>query len=72
MTNTTDHSLEYIRQYYQLPAYVGQRVCYRGNFTGTITGGSGPYIKITFDGVDEEDTGRYHPDWEMVYLETEE
>ena len=71
MTEQSEHSLEYIRNYYRLPAYVGQRVRYCGEHTGTITGGVGSYIKITFDGEEKEDPGRYHPDWEMEYLEEE-
>lgn len=71
-TSYSEDSLEYVRQYYKLPAYIGQRVRYRKDYVGTITGGAGAYIKITFDGTDKEDIGRYHPDWEIEYLEAEE
>lgn len=61
--------LEYIRETYQVPAYRGGRVCYTGGdapLYGTITSGSGPYIRVRFD--DRKLTVRLHPTWQVQYL----
>lgn len=60
-------SLEYIRQYYNVPAYEGQRVTYCGD-PAVIVGGSAQYLTLQFDGKDTADTGCYHPTWEIVYI----
>lgn len=60
---------EYIRDYYQVPAYRGARIRYTGGKTpveGTITSASGPYIRVRFD--DRKLTVRLHPTWEVEYL----
>lgn len=66
-------SLEYIREYYQVPAHEGQRVTYCGD-PAVIVGASNQYLTLHFNGQVEPDTGRYHPTWEIVYLgqETQE
>lgn len=40
--------LEYIRDYYKVPAVVGRVVFYNGT-RGVITGASGPHIKVWLD-----------------------
>lgn len=66
----TDHALEYIRQYYKVPAYVGQPVTYQGQ-PAQIVGGKRQYLVLQFEGQNEPDIGCYHPTWEIEYLEKE-
>jgi len=51
--------LEYIRDYYGVPAKKGVVVKYKEKF-GVITGASGPYVKVRLDG--EKNANPYHPD----------
>jgi hypothetical protein len=65
-------SLEYIRNYYGVPARLGGRVRYtwdgRGTpADGTIVGGHGGYLKIRLDG--QEEWATYHPTWHIEYLD---
>lgn len=39
--------LEYIRNYYKVPAFVGRVVLYKGK-RGVVTGASGPHVKAWF------------------------
>ena len=57
--------LQYVRDYYQVPAYVGMRVSVYGK-TGVIVGGNGPYIRIHLDG--QKHDGNYHPTDGVTYL----
>lgn len=57
-------SLEYIRQYYGVPAWKGAVVFYRGK-RGEITGASGPHLTIRLDG--EKHSNPYHPTCEIEY-----
>jgi len=41
-------SLEYIRNYYDVPAKKGMRVTYR-SIAGVITGSSGPHVRVRLD-----------------------
>lgn len=41
--------LEYIRDYYKVPAVVGRVVLYKAR-RGVVAGASGPHVKIWFDG----------------------
>lgn len=50
--------LQYVRDYYHVPAYVG-RVVYAGRKRGIVVGASGPHVKIHIDG--ERHAGVYHP-----------
>lgn len=62
-------SMQYIRDYYRVPAKRGGRVEYNGDgkaTTGTITGAEGARLRIRMDG--EKHTGIYHPTWAMRYL----
>lgn len=60
-------SLEYIREYYNVPAYEGQRVTFL-KVPAVIVGASNQYLTLRFDGQVEPDNGRFHPTWEIVYL----
>lgn len=59
-------SLEYIRDYYKVPAYEGARVRYCRNVEGTITGASGPHILVLLDG--DTEALPYHPSFELEYM----
>jgi hypothetical protein len=61
-------SLEYIQNYYKVPAKVGARVKYMGR-PGTITGSRGPHIRILLDG--DKCSSIYHPTWKIEYLREE-
>ena len=50
--------LEYIRNYYKVPAIKGKIVKYQDKF-GVIIGASGPHVKIRLDG--EKNAHPYHP-----------
>jgi hypothetical protein len=61
-------SLEYIREYYKVPAFKGHKISYRGK-PGVIIGASGPHVKIRLDG--EKSSGAYHPtDDDLTYVTT--
>lgn len=64
-------SLEYIRQYYNVPAYEGARVTWCGD-PAVIVGASRQYLILHFEGQDKPSHAHYHPTWETVYLEQEE
>lgn len=62
-------SMQYIRDYYRVPAKRGGRVEYTGGgkaTTGTITGTSGARLRVRMDG--DTAAGNYHPTWAMRYL----
>ncbi len=50
--------LEYIRDYYGVPATKGKIVSYEGKL-GVITGASGPHVKMKLEG--EKKAQIYHP-----------
>lgn len=62
--------MEYIRKTYSVPAKRGGRIEYRTPaFTqrGTITGTSGPYLRVRIDG--DRHSTRWHPTTDgMSYL----
>ncbi len=69
--SATDQALEYIRNHYQVPAYIGVCVIVPGNEpakdrTGTIAGADGPHLKVQLPG--KKHPQIYHPTWEMVYV----
>lgn len=51
--------LEYIRNYYGVPAIKGKIVRYEGKLR-VITGASGPHVKVRLDG--EKNALSYYPD----------
>jgi hypothetical protein len=62
--------LNYIRETYGVPAYRGRRIRFTHGEPreGVILSGSGPYIRVRFDG--EKISKRLHPTWEVEYLPT--
>jgi len=66
-------SMDYIRNYYGVPAQRGGRVRYTGGRhpqLGTITGSEGQYLTIQLDG--QRHSMPYHPTWEIEYLPQEQ
>jgi hypothetical protein len=67
----SEMSLEYIRNYYNVPAYTGKKVEYTSlagkKYTGTIVGGKDAYIVLEFE--ENMLNGAYHPTWNINYLE---
>ncbi|WP_024899494.1 hypothetical protein [Brucella rhizosphaerae] len=64
-------SLEYIKDYYRVPARVDGRVKYTGGKKpqyGTIEGAQNQYLLIRFDGESNEPL-LYHPTWEITYFD---
>jgi len=64
-------SLEYIRDYYHVPADLGRRIQYTGNkggaISGVITGFSGPHLLARLTGYEEPVV--LHPTWNVTYLD---
>jgi len=63
-------SLQYIRDAYGVPAKRGGRIEYTGSrvkVQGTITGASGPRIRVRLDG--DTHSVAFHPTWEIRYLD---
>jgi hypothetical protein len=63
MTRTYD-PLQYVRDYYSVPAYKGVKVTAYGK-SGVITGADGPHICIRLDG--ERHSRPYHPTDGITY-----
>jgi hypothetical protein len=66
-----EQALQYIRDYYHVPAYVGVCVIVPGkepakDRTGTIAGAEGSNLKVELPG--KKHPQIYHPTWEMIYL----
>jgi len=57
--------MEYIRNYYKVPAKRGMLVKYQGK-PGIIVGAKDAYLRIRLEG--EKSIGSYHPTWEIQYL----
>jgi hypothetical protein len=67
MADCNDSTIDYIRNYYGVPAKRGGRVEFQGK-QGVITGaGPGAHLRIRLDG--EKIVRCYHPTWELKYLE---
>jgi hypothetical protein len=61
--------MNYIRQYYKVPAKRGGRVRYTGGSEprlGTIKSARGGYLNIQLDG--DKFASTFHPTWELEYL----
>jgi hypothetical protein len=61
----SDDGLEYVRDYYGVPAVIGRRVEADGR-EGVITGGDGQYLLVRIAG--ENAPSRWHPMWRMHYF----
>jgi len=64
-------SLQYIRDYYEVPAKLGGRVIYNvpassEEFNGTIVGAQNAHVLVQLDG--ETDARPYHPTWNLIYV----
>lgn len=51
---------QYVRQYYEVPAYIGVRVTVRGKSGVLARTQQGHYVYILFDG-EKRATGPFHP-----------
>jgi len=60
-------SMEYIREFYKVPAKRGGRVLVNG-WAGTIVSSAGQYLKIRLDG--SRVVRQYHPTWRVTYYTT--
>lgn len=65
-------SMQYIRDYYGVPAKRGARIRFTGRSDGVaqegvITGTRNAHIRVRFDG--DLCTSRLHPTWEVEYIE---
>ena len=58
-------SLNYIREFYNVPAKRGMSVLVQGK-KGIIVGARHQYLRIRIEG--EKKIGSYHPTWEIEYL----
>jgi hypothetical protein len=61
--------LEYVRDTYQVPAYVGRRVRFTGYkepIEGTIVGERAGMIRVRPDGLTR--SFNFHPTWKIEYL----
>jgi hypothetical protein len=61
-------SLQYIRDYYSVPAKRHGRVVVDGK-PGVITGANDAHLRVRFDG-DTHD-GSAHPTWRVTYLDAD-
>jgi hypothetical protein len=63
-------SLQYIRDYYKVPAKRGGRIRFldfKGlHVEGTITGAEMGRLRVRMDG--ESMIGTYHPTWQLEYI----
>jgi hypothetical protein len=65
-------ALQHIRDYYNVPAWVGQRINFdydRKTRHGTIVGHISPHLEVLFDGSDVTEV--VHPTWHVQYLAPE-
>lgn len=63
---STNTSMEYIRNYYDVPVEKGGRIHFSySNRDGTIVGARNAHIVVLFD--DSEETVCLHPTWNVIY-----
>ncbi len=66
-------TMQYIRDYYSVPAKRGGKVIYTGSIepkTGIITSAKGAKLMIRMDGL--KHARPYHPTWELQYVENQQ
>ena len=61
----TEERLKYIRNYYNVPAFIGAAVRYMETSDGVIVGAYGSYLLVDLG---EGEALPYHPTWELEYL----
>ncbi|MDV8022318.1 hypothetical protein [Rhodococcus sp. IEGM 1330] len=72
MSDENTDALAYVRETYDVPARLGQRISFDGMFPpreGTIVGGRAAHLKVIFDG--EAGVCYLHPTWKVEYLATD-
>lgn len=69
-----DRPGKYVRDHYQVPAFIGTRIKYvwgerhgEGTRAGKITGFDGQYLIVKFDDETKSSRTRLHPTWEVEY-----
>ena len=69
---------KYVRDYYQVPAYIGRRIAFTWpeghRFEGKITKFEGQYLRVKFDYPTPGaivSGSLLHPTWNIEYLESE-
>jgi hypothetical protein len=63
-------SIQYVRDYYKVPAKRGGRIMFDGWRIGTILSADGPYLRIRFDDRERKSHVEYvHPTWRVDYLD---
>lgn len=60
--------LEYVRNYYNVPAVIGRAVIVNGK-PGVIAADRGAYIGVNFDSDEPGDISNCHPTWKVEYGE---
>lgn len=58
---------EYVRDYYNVPACIGRRICFEGE-KGTIAKDRGNYIGVNFDKDKPNVIKNLHPTYNVIYL----
>ena len=66
MLSEISSSLDYIRRYYNVPAYQGQQVTYRGD-PAVVVGAKDQYLKLRFQNQKATDPRLFHPTWKIEY-----
>jgi len=66
--SASSDSLKYIRDTYDVPANIGQRIRFCGDTEGVIVGGTNAHLKCQMDGDKKGRLRIYHPTWNMEYL----
>lgn len=67
---TSEEKLEYIRQFYGVPAFTGARIHYAGQPGAILSAqGAGPYLVVQLDGLPY--TIQIHPTWQVAYTSPE-
>jgi len=66
--SASEDALEYIRNYYRVPAFKKAKIKYRGQ-PGEIRGGTGAYLLVRLE--EAKANIKCHPTWEIEYIENE-
>lgn len=70
MGEWSEHNLKCIRRYYNVPAYLGGEIMFKGKQRGKIVGANAsPHLMIEFPPM--RAVHYLHPTWKVEYLDTE-